>query len=144
MTDEFIVQEVSWASHHSELQEVRQKVFVFEQRVDQEIEIDGRDPECYHVLVKTSFGEPIGTGRLTPEGKIGRVSVLMNFRNKGIGSKILHELIQIAEREKLEAVKLHAQIHAVEFYERHQFVANGPVFMEAGIPHQSMKRFRAN
>lgn len=144
MTDEFIVQEVSWTSHQAELQEVRQKVFVFEQRVDQEIEIDGRDPQCYHVLVKTSQGEPIGTGRLTPEGKIGRVSVLMPYRNKGIGSKILHELIEIADRERLEAVKLHAQIHAVEFYERHHFVANGPVFMEAGIPHQSMKRLRAS
>ncbi|WP_144395556.1 GNAT family N-acetyltransferase [Pleionea sediminis] len=141
MQEEFIVSEVSWNDACDLLKQVREKVFVLEQRVSTQIEIDGRDPVCYHVLVKTKQGEPIGTGRLSPEGKIGRVSVLMPYRGLGLGSKILQALLNIADREQLSPVKLHAQIQAIDFYERHQFVANGPVFMEAGIPHQTMKRY---
>lgn len=141
MQEEFSITEVNWADSSDLLKQVREKVFVFEQRVDSDIELDGKDPECFHVLVTDSKGEPVGAGRLTKDGKIGRVSVLMPFRGLGLGSRILQSLIQIAERENLSPVKLHAQIHAIDFYERHKFVPNGPVFMEAGIPHQSMKRF---
>ncbi len=140
MTSNFIVREVRWQDAKDQLTEVREKVFVYEQRVAPEIEMDGKDPECHHVLVTTIDGEPIGTGRMTPEGKIGRVSVLLPFRGLGLGSKILQALVDIAAREKLSPVKLHAQVQAVEFYQRHKFEASGPVFMEAGIPHQSMKR----
>lgn len=140
MTSNFIVREVRWQDAKDQLTEVREKVFVYEQRVDPEIELDGKDPECYHVLVTTIEGTPIGAGRMTPEGKIGRVSVLLPNRGLGLGSKILQALVEIAAREKLSPVKLHAQVQAVEFYQRHKFEPSGPVFMEAGIPHQSMKR----
>ncbi|NVJ51595.1 MAG: GNAT family N-acetyltransferase [Gammaproteobacteria bacterium] len=141
MQSEIVIQEVSWFDYQEKLAEVREKVFVYEQRVAPEIEVDGRDPDCFHVLVLNDNNEAIGAGRLTPEGKIGRVSVLLPYRGLGLGSQILQKLIEIADRERLSPVKLHAQIQAVSFYERHQFTPNGPVFMEAGIPHQSMKRF---
>jgi predicted GNAT family N-acyltransferase len=140
MTNNFIIREVRWQDAKDQLTEIREKVFVYEQRVAPEIEVDGKDPECFHVLVTTLEGEPVGTGRITPQGKIGRVSVLLPYRGLGLGSKILQALVEIAEREKMSPVKLHAQIQAVDFYRRHQFEATGPVFMEAGIPHQSMKR----
>jgi len=140
MLGDIEIKEVPWSEFQGPLSEVREKVFVYEQRVAPEIEIDGRDPECFHVLVTDSEGIPVGAGRLTPEGKIGRVSVLLPYRGLGLGSKILQALIEIAHREGLSPIKLHAQIQAVSFYERHLFVPNGPVFMEAGIPHQSMKR----
>ena len=140
MTEKFTVSEVKWHESQQLLKQVRQKVFVCEQRVAEEIELDGKDPDCYHVLVTNLKNEPIGAGRMTPEGKIGRVSVLMPYRGFGLGSHILEKLVEIAAREHLSPVKLHAQIQAIHFYERHNFVSNGPVFMEAGIPHKTMKR----
>jgi len=138
MHDNFIVREVNWIEAKHSLAEVREKVFICEQRVDPEIEIDGKDPECFHVLVTTIDGEAIGAGRLSRTGKIGRVSVLMPYRGYGLGSRILEALVAIAKRENLHPIKLNAQVHAVEFYQRHQFMPHGPVFMEAGIPHQTM------
>jgi predicted GNAT family N-acyltransferase len=140
MTSNFIVREVTWDDAKDQLTEIREKVFVYEQRVAPEIELDGLDPDCFHILVSTLEGAPVGTGRMTPQGKIGRVSVLLPYRGLGLGSKILQALVQIAEREKINLVKLHAQIQALDFYRRHKFEETGPVFMEAGIPHQSMKR----
>ena len=139
MQDTYFVHEVSWNKAQSSLQEVRMQVFVYEQRVDQTIESDGKDPDCHHVLVTDIDGQPIGAGRMTAEGKIGRISVLMPYRGIGLGSRILAKLIEVATRESISPVKLNAQVHALPFYERHKFIPSGPVFMEAGIPHQSMK-----
>ncbi len=140
MSLEFIIREVSWQDAKTELSLVREKVFVCEQRVPVEIEQDGKDDVCFHVLVSSITGDPIATGRITRQGKIGRIAVLMPYRKHGLGSKILDKLISIAEREQLPLVKLNAQTHAIDFYSRHKFEPCGPVFMEAGIPHLSMKR----
>ncbi len=140
MQQPYIIREVDWNDAKDLLLQVREKVFVCEQRVDPEIENDGKDPDCFHVLVTDVEGTPIGTGRMTKQGKIGRVAVLLPFRGSGLGSQILNKLIEIANRELINFIQLNAQVQAQDFYKRHRFVAKGPVFMEAGIPHQAMRR----
>ena len=136
-----IIRQVVWEEAQQELLEVRQKVFVCEQRIAPDIEIDGKDPDCYHVLATSPSGQPIGVGRMTATGKIGRIAVLMPYRGGGLGSLILNKLIEIANNEKMTNVHLNAQIQALRFYEQHRFIPKGPVFMEAGIPHRSMQRY---
>jgi len=117
---------------------IREQVFVIEQSVDADIEWDGRDHLCRHVIAYSNDNKPIGTGRLLPGGHIGRIAVIALWRDKGVGSAILEELISIAKDEGSESVYLNSQSQAIAFYERFDFVADGAVFMEANIIHQKM------
>ncbi len=121
------------------LRQVRHQVFVLEQRVPEEQEWDEDDALALHVLA-TRNCEPVGTGRLTTAGKIGRLAVLSEFRGKGVGGRILRMLVHEAVYRGLPELVLHAQLQALPFYEKHGFVAEGPVFDEAGIPHRKMLR----
>jgi len=129
----------SWGLDRPLLQQVRRQVFIVEQQVPEEEEWDEDDPVSVHVLA-TRNREPVGTGRLTPAGKIGRMAVLSEVRGRGVGSQVLHRLVGEALHRGLLELRLNAQVHAIPFYERHGFSAEGPVFMEAGIPHRSMRR----
>ena len=117
---------------------IREQVFVIEQNVDADIEWDGRDHLCRHVIAFSNDNQPIGTGRLLPGGHIGRIAVIALWRDKGVGSAILEELISIAKDEGSVSVYLNSQSQAIAFYERFGFVADGTVFMEANIKHQKM------
>lgn len=134
----YSVQDARWPEVRARIRHVREIVFVREQAVPVEIEWDGLDGECMHVLVETSDGEAIGTGRLQPDGKIGRMAVLKPFRGMGVGTAMLKRLLQRARHAGMRRCYLHAQTHALEFYARHGFVARGPEFDEAGIPHREM------
>jgi predicted GNAT family N-acyltransferase len=81
----------------------------------------------------------IGTGRLLPDGHIGRMAVLADWRGKGVGRALLERLLEEARLQSC-ALALHAQTHASGFYRRFGFVEEGPEFMEAGIPHRTMVR----
>lgn len=129
----------SWDVDRARLEQVRRRVFVHEQQVREEEEWDEQDPVSEHVLAVVNR-EPIGTGRLTPAGKIGRLAVVGEFRGKGIGGRILQMLMQEAVRRGLAQVVLHAQVQALPFYEKYGFSAEGEVFEEAGIPHRRMRR----
>jgi predicted GNAT family N-acyltransferase len=122
------------------LRAVRETVFVQEQRVPIELEWDALDPDCLHVLARDGEGRPIGTGRLTPERKIGRMAVLREWRGRGVGEALLQALIDEAVRNRIAEVRLHAQVSAMAFYAKHGFLPYGERFMEAGIEHQSMRR----
>ncbi len=122
------------------LRAVREPVFVEEQQVPRELEWDALDPLCVHVLARDDAGRPIGTGRLTPEHKIGRMAVLQDWRGKGVGDALLKALIEQAALRRWPEVKLNAQVSAIGFYARHGFVPFGERFMEAGIEHQAMRR----
>jgi predicted GNAT family N-acyltransferase len=102
-------------------------------------ERDGLDPDCDIVLAVDNNHQPIGTARLLPSGKIGRMAVLKAWRGQGIGSAMLQELLAIAAENKLNSVYLHGQIQAIAFYEAHGFIPEGPVFEEAGIAHRIMR-----
>lgn len=134
---EFVV--TSWAADRPRLQPVRREVFVIEQRVPEAEEWDDDDQVCVHVLALRNR-EPVGTGRISPAGKIGRLAVLSEFRGRGIGDRILLMLIEQARHRGLAEVTLNAQVHAMPFYERHGFKAQGEVFDEAGIPHRRMQK----
>jgi predicted GNAT family N-acyltransferase len=135
----FRVERVEWAQACSELRAIRLEVFVREQSVPEALEWDGLDPQCEHVLASDSAGHPIATGRLLPDGHIGRMAVLKDWRRRGVGSAVLSNLLKIARARGDEVAVLHAQSHATQFYRRAGFEITSAEFMEAGIAHVEMR-----
>lgn len=117
---------------------VRAAVFVQEQGVPPALEWDEHDARSLHALAIDRHGHPVGTGRLTPEGRIGRMAVLTAWRGCGVGSKLLHGLLQEQQRRRWPAAHLHAQLTAAEFYRQRGFASVGEPFQEAGIGHVLM------
>ncbi len=137
---EYGVEEGDWAALGPLAGTVREAVFVREQGVPAEMEYDRFDPRSLHVLARGPAGEAIGTGRLLPDGHIGRMAVLPAWRGQGVGAAMLCTLMAVAAQRGLERLVLHAQTSAEGFYGRFGFRAEGPEFMEAGIPHVTMTR----
>lgn len=135
----FRVEPVSYEAALPDLRAVRETVFVQEQRVPLELEWDELDPACQHVLARDHAGRPIGTGRLTPEHRIGRMAVLAEWRGHGVGDALLLALVAQARALGWREVSLHAQASAIGFYARRGFLPYGERFVEAGIDHQSMR-----
>jgi predicted GNAT family N-acyltransferase len=138
MNSDLVVREVDWNAQRTKLHAIRRAVFIEEQRVPEELEWDEIDARCRHVLAFSPDGEAIGTGRLLPDGHIGRMAVLKAWRGRGVGSAILNLLLELARGAGFDTVRLHAQTHAVRFYAKHGFTVTGDEFMEAGIPHRAM------
>jgi predicted GNAT family N-acyltransferase len=128
---------MSWDKARALVSPIRFEVFVHEQRVPAEIEIDDADPLCLHAVAFVDE-KAVATGRLLPDGHIGRMAVLKDWRGRGIGSAILDSLIEAARRRGDRKIALSAQVHALEFYRAHGFLAEGEVYQEAGIAHQAM------
>ena len=131
------VREVPWASHRESLCAVRIAVFVDEQGIDRDEELDGEDAASRHFLAEDGDGQPIGTARLLPSGQIGRMAVLPVWRRRGVGAQLLAAAVAAAQADGLP-VFLHAQLDAVPFYERNGFNVVGDVFEEANIGHRKM------
>ena len=121
------------------LEAIRREVFIVEQRVPEEMEWDADDATSVHALALLE-GHPVGCGRLLPDGHIGRMAVRAPHRSRGIGRALLQSLLAEARRRGMREVVLHAQTHALRFYEEQGFVADGPVVDEAGIPHRRMSQ----
>ncbi|MFE5915998.1 GNAT family N-acetyltransferase [Streptomyces sp. NPDC002285] len=132
---------------------VRKEVFVVEQGVPQEIEYDAYDAGAVHVLAVREDGTPLGTGRLLhgeaaaakvdgdpSVGSLGRLAVHQAARGLGVGAALVRAIEEAARAQGLAAVDLHAQTHALGFYERLGYEAYGPEFPDAGIPHRAMRR----
>ncbi|MFE9168434.1 GNAT family N-acetyltransferase [Streptomyces kebangsaanensis] len=132
---------------------VRKEVFVVEQGVPQDIEYDAHDAVAVHVLAVREDGTPLGTGRLLygeaaaartggekSVGSLGRLAVTRDARGLGVGAALVRALEDTARARGLTAVDLHAQTHALGFYERLGYTAYGPEFPDAGIPHRAMRR----
>ncbi|MER6983287.1 GNAT family N-acetyltransferase [Streptomyces carpinensis] len=132
---------------------VRKEVFVVEQGVPQEIEYDSYDAVALHVLAVRDDGTPLGTGRLLhgeaaaaktggdpAVGSLGRLAVTEKARGLGVGAALVRAIEDAARERGLAAVDLHAQTHALGFYERLGYEAYGPEFPDAGIPHRAMRR----
>ena len=128
-----------YESHTENICAIRYEVFVDEQNVPEELEIDGLDGKAKHVLTFVD-DVPIGTGRILSDGHIGRVAVLKNYRGLGIGKSIMKELIKCAQDLSLEKVWLSSQWHAHSFYLDLGFVCVGEIYKEAGIDHIKMFR----
>ena len=136
----FRVDPIDYTDGLPQLRAVRETVFVQEQLVPIEEEWDALDPDCVHVIARAQDGTPIGTGRLTPEHKIGRMAVLREWRGRGVGDALLLALIEQAHQRGWREVALNAQVSAIAFYLRHGFQPVGERFWEAGIEHQAMRR----
>jgi len=134
----FDTREAFWRQDSEELMRIRTEVFVRGQNVPLEIEQDGRDETAYHWIARDLDGLPIGTGRLLPDGHIGRMAVLDDYRGSGIGFTILELAVRKARYLGFQDVCLHAQSYAQAFYEKAGFTVRGDEFMEAGIPHIEM------
>ena len=119
---------------------LRFAIFVGEQNVPAGIELDDLDAKCVHAVAFDVDNKPIGTGRLLPDGHIGRMAVVKEWRRRGIGAEILEALMAEARKRGHKEVVLSAQLQAAEFYRNHGFVAEGKVFEDAGILHQHMRR----
>ena len=135
---EFSVAAGSWEDLGESARLVREAVFVDEQKVPRNIEVDQRDRVSRHVIARDGNGRAIGTGRLLPDGQLGRLAVRADWRGRGVGRALLERLLEEAERQDQRRLALHAQTQASGFYRRFGFVDEGPEFMEAGIPHRTM------
>lgn len=138
------IEVTSWSLAADRLRPLRTAVFVVEQGVPAELEMDDRDDACLHAIAEDSQGQVIGTGRLLPAeagvARIGRMAVASAWRGKGVGTAVLAALMGAAKVRGDGVVELHAQLHAAPFYDRQSFERKGDVFEEAGIAHVTMRR----
>ena len=121
---------------------IRRVVFIEEQGVSVEDEVDGKDPTAIHLLASND-GQPVGTARLLLSdgvGKIGRVAVLKEARGRGLGRDLVLFAVEELRRRGARQATLGAQTHALGFYEALGFTAVGPEFLDAGMPHREMVR----
>lgn len=130
---------VNWSDKQAELYSVRRAVFIEEQNIPERIELDGLDPDCFHVLATDKNGRPIGTARINRNGRIGRMAVLQNYRQQGIGRKMIQALMDHGRKYSITDFHVSSQITAIGFYRKMGFEPSGEEFLEAGIKHINMK-----
>lgn len=128
-----------WAHLQNDAQSIRYDVFVIEQKVPAELEWDEMDVQCIHAVAYDANGVALGTGRLLPDGHIGRMAVRKQARGLGVGAKLLLALMNEAKKRGDKYVRLNAQISAEPFYQRYGFTRGGEAFVEAGIVHIHME-----
>lgn len=131
----------SWQDAEREAYSIRRRVFIEEQGVPSEMELDEGDAIARHALAYKD-SECVGTARLVVlpwnSGRIGRMAVLPQYRKQGIGSQLLHALIEQGKSQGISQFDMHAQLSATAFYERYGFIAQGNIYDEAGIAHRDM------
>jgi predicted GNAT family N-acyltransferase len=130
---------MTWEEARTHASPIRFTVFCEEQGVPREIELDEHDAVSVHAVVFEN-NKAVATGRLLPDGHIGRMAVLKDWRNRGLGGLMLQKLIEHAKARGDRQVVLSAQVHAVPFYLAHGFAEEGSEYLEAGIRHQAMRR----
>lgn len=122
-------------------QDIRNAVFVEEQGVPADREIDGKDKDSRHFAVSAD-DKMIGTCRVRFIGsaaKIERVAVLKEFRSRGIGKVLMKYILQeLGKTGDIQLFKLSAQAQVLPFYEKLGFKIRGNEYMDAGIPHYDM------
>ena len=130
---------VDWEAAKATLTALRTQVFIVEQAVPEEEELDGLDADAIHFIARDGDGTAAGTARLLKNGQVGRMAVLSQYRKQGVGSALLAFIIDWHhQNQSLPPLFLHAQLHAIPFYQRLGFSARGPEFLDAGIAHREM------
>ena len=130
---------LSWEEARPHASPIRFAVFVEEQGVPRDIELDEQDAVSLHAVAFEGT-KPIATARLLPDGHIGRMAVLKAWRGRGLGALMLKSLVNRAKERGNREILISAQVHAVPFYRAHGFIPEGGEYLEAGIRHQAMKR----
>ena len=125
---------------------IRVAVFVDEQNVPRELELDDHDSTAIHFLARVA-GEPVATARLVDYldhghrvAKIGRVAVAKEFRRQGIGAALMQAVLETARNLGYNEAMLDSQTYIVPFYRELGFITEGEEFLDAGIPHYRMRR----
>jgi predicted GNAT family N-acyltransferase len=136
----FAVRSVDWSQAGDGLRSVRRAVFIDEQSIPEDMEWDEFDETSLHVIAEDAAGRAIGCARLLDDGHIGRLAVLSAWRGRGVGSALLLHLVALARTRGHARAILNSQAHALPFYTRHGFVAEGNEYLEGGIPHRTMTR----
>jgi predicted GNAT family N-acyltransferase len=138
MPTAFTIRSLSWPDALPFARPVREKVFIEEQNVPRELEWDEWDERGDHAVAFDARGSAIGTARLLPDCRIGRMAVLKEWRGQGVGAALLAAMLERARQRSMACVTLHAQSRAAGFYRRFGFSERGGEFFEAGIPHVEM------
>lgn len=134
------IQQVTTEEQLEDAYKVRRKVFVDEQQVSEEEEIDQFEDDASHIVLYDN-NEPIGAARvriLDEIGKLERICVLQSSRKKGAGKILVTKLEEIAQSQGATKLKLNAQTHAIPFYQRLGYEVVSDTFLDAGIPHVTM------
>ena len=134
------VELMSWEQAQPDAGPLRFAIFVGEQNVPSGIELDDMDAKCLHAVAYDVDDKAIGTGRLLPDGHIGRMAVAKEWRRRRIGAEIMAALMAEARKRGHKQVMVSAQLQAAAFYRELGFVAEGKVYPDAGILHQNMVR----
>ncbi len=132
---------VTTAEDRQACYDIRTTVFVQEQNVPPELELDELEDQCVHFLAREN-GVPLGTARLLDRGyaKVQRVAIMRDARGTGLGRRLMGAVLAHAKGAGFTEARLDAQVSAIAFYERLGFVAEGPEFDDAGIAHRLMKK----
>jgi predicted GNAT family N-acyltransferase len=136
------ITEANFERDYAAIRRVRFAVFVDEQRISPDLEMDDRDAHCLHLLASDADGTAVGTGRIDFEdgAKIGRVAVLASARGRGVGTALMEKAHALVRARGGDAVWCNAQVSAVEFYQRLGYAIASEPFEEAGIEHVRMQR----
>jgi predicted GNAT family N-acyltransferase len=139
MPPAFIVRAAEWNLDETAIALVRRAVFIVEQGVPEALEWEQSDAQCRWFVAVSPVQAVIGIARLTKDGRVGRMAVRSEWRQRGVGQALLLLVLQTARELGLNVVHLSAQTHAIPFYSRFGFIAEGPEYLDAGIPHQTMR-----
>jgi len=135
----YSISQVKWQQAAPLLKTIREKVFVCERRIPKKIEFDKGDRTAYHMLVCDDTNqEPIATGRISPQGEISRIAVVMGYRSKKVDQFIMQGLLRIAGELSLKEVFITSPLDKVDYFTQHAFKPIGSVYMVAGMPKQRM------
>ncbi len=140
---DYEIRRLEWETARNDAYTVRQEVFVQEQDVPEEVELDGEDGDAIH-LVAYDGELPVGTARLRTvdgaTGKAERLAVRADHRGEGLGRRLMERLEDIAREQDCARIHLHAQTRVEGFYDSLGYETVSDVFEEAGIPHIKMKK----
>lgn len=140
---QLIIKATDWQTDRESLEQIRRLVFIEEQNVSLEDEWDDQDESAIHFLAINNQSKAVACARVLQEQDklyhIGRVAVLAEFRNQGIGRKLMQFVIDwCREKNPENDIYLHAQTTRIQFYKYLGFKIHGHVFMDAGIEHIEM------
>lgn len=133
------IEVLSWEQAEAAAAPIRFAIFVEEQQAEG-YELDALDKDCVHVMAYDDAGKAIATARMQPNGEIGRMAVVKDWRRRGVGAAMLEALVNEARKRGLSEVRLSAPVQALEFYREHGFVADGKIHKVGNGLQQPMKR----
>ena len=134
----FTVINVDWGKEKHKLRKLREKVFVYEWRIPMENEFDQQDSIAFHVLVLDKNNQEVATGRITPQGEIGRIAVEPDYRGPEVYQTLINALLKIAQQHGLENVLVQCELEGVDYYQQQGFCPVGAVYMDSGVARQRM------